>query len=218
MITLHATKKLFAKLPVDAEGALAAVPPSVAAGNAQLPNPLSGWHGNLLVLQRRQCVLLVHDATRFPVFMTSLVKADFAHFNVRFADALMNTLLKAGADECHMQAAVALLAPVQVDTTCNRSVQGTMNQMAGDIEHLLWYEQLALDDLSDCRTGAWLADRPTRVKGHKDYLWPCREMLALLETASAPARPAGPVAAAPATAPVADKVVSLADYRDSSRR
>lgn len=208
MIFLHATKKLFAKLPVDADGAFAAVPPYVAAGNAQLPNPLSGWHGNLLLLQRRQCVLLVHDATRFPVFMSSLVKADFAHFNARFADALMNTLLKAGADACHMQAAAALLAPLQVDTTCNRSVQGTMNQMAGDIEHLLWYEQVALDDLSDYRIGAWLADRPTTVKGHKDCLWPVREMLALLETAAEPEAPA----------PAAATAVSLADYRAGTLR
>jgi hypothetical protein len=94
MIAIHTTKKLYAKLPTVASmkqceieeseaNTLDSADPASRLGN---DNPLSGWHANLLILQRRNCILLVHDATRFPLFMKGLVKADFAHFDRLFAD------------------------------------------------------------------------------------------------------------------------------------
>jgi hypothetical protein len=191
MIAIHATKKLYAHLPVVAlmkqrgieESAANALDSANAASRLPRDNPLSGWHANLLTLQRRNCVLLVHDATRFPLFMKSFVKADFANFDRLFADTLMNTLLKVGANQTQMNSASALLAPCRFDTDCNRSVQGTLNQMAGDIEHMLRFDHAKLDDICSYRTGAWLADRPCMLKGQKDCIWPDRAMLALLTQA-----------------------------------
>lgn len=179
MITIHATKKLHAKLPLNADGLLPNHP-CPTTESVVTANQLSGWHANLLTLQRRNCVLMVHDATRFPLFIKALVKADFAHFNEYFADTLMNTLLKAGANQQQLDAAASLLAPCRFDTVCNRSVQGTLNHMAGDIEQLLWYDSARLEEISAYRTGAWLADRPCNVKGVKGYIWPQDAMLALL--------------------------------------
>ena len=99
-------------------------------------NPLNGWHANLILLQRRQCVLFVHDATRFPVFVPALKKADFAELDWHFQDSFMNTLLKVGADDNHMKAAEKLLAPLLCDSDCYRSVQGTLNQMEQDLGHI----------------------------------------------------------------------------------
>jgi hypothetical protein len=191
MIIIHATKKLYAHLPVVAsmkqrgieELAAHDLDSASAASRLHSDNPLSGWHANLLTLQRRNCVLLVHDASRFPLFMKGLVKADFANFDRLFADTLMNTLLKLGANQTQLDSAAALLAPCRFDTDCNRSVQGTMNQMAGDIEHMLRFDHAKLDDMCSYRTGAWLADRPCTVKGQKDCIWPDRAMLALLTQA-----------------------------------
>jgi hypothetical protein len=216
MIAIHATKKLYAKLPgkeenlfnpphpnlimsdcpvrhptgecksapggVVPEGEAARTLKSTASPPTTLweQNPLGGWHANLIVLQRRNCVLLVHDATRFPLFIKGLVKADFANFDRLFADALMNTLLKLGANPTQLDNAAALLSPCRFDTDCNRSVQGTLNQMAGDIQHMLLFEQADLDAICSYRTGAWLADRPCTVKGQKDCIWPDKAMLALL--------------------------------------
>jgi hypothetical protein len=143
-------------------------------------NPLSGWHANLITVQRRNCVLLVHDATRFPLFIKGLLKADFARFDELFADALMNTLLELGANQTQLDTASALLSPCRFDTDCNRSVQGTLNQMAGDIQHMLLFEQADLDAICSYRTGVWLTDRPCMVKGQKDCIWPDKAMLALL--------------------------------------
>jgi len=203
MIAIHATKKLYAKLPDVAsmkqreieDSKAGDLDSASAASNQQInlspltptlslrereQNPLSGWHANLIVLQRRNCVLLVHDATRFPLFIKGLMKADFARFDELFADALMNTLLKLGANQPQLDSAAALLAPCRFDTDCNRSVQGTLNQMAGDIQHMLLFEQADLDAICSYRTGVWLADRPCTVKGQKDCIWPDKAMLALL--------------------------------------
>lgn len=185
MIQLHCTQKLIAKLPLTEEGRLHSKRPSPQPANDTnyegTLNPLSGWHANLIVLQRRNCVLFVHDATRFPVLIKGLLKADFAELDWFFIDGFMNTLLKVGANDAQMQAAHNALAPLVCDSTCDRSVQGTLNRMKGDIEHLLWYDNIAVDDLSTYRTGAWLADRPTNIKGIKDCIFPDRAMLALLD-------------------------------------
>lgn len=127
-----------------------------------------------------QPTALVHIATRFPLFIKGLVKADFARFDELFADALMNTLLKLGTNQTQLDTAATLQAPCRFDTDCNRSVQGTLNQMAGDIQHMLRFEAARLEDICSYRTGAWLADRPCTVKGQKDCIWPNKAMLALL--------------------------------------
>lgn len=186
MIQLHCTKKLLVKLPLNSSGQLLSKqqPRPIQAANEDHHQPeisfLSGWHGNLLTLQRRQCVLLVHDTTRFPVFIPCLTKSDFAELDSYFADVLMNTLLKVGADDAMMQRASQALAPLVCDNHCDRSVQGTMNQMAQDLDYRLDYHDKSVNELMPYSTSAMLADRPCSVKGVKDGVWPIKAMLALV--------------------------------------
>ena len=185
MITLHTTKKLLAKLPVDKNGNLPNQSRSPEPDKPSLANnPLSSWHGNLLTLQRRNCILLVHDTTRFAVLITCLKKVDFANLDWWFVDTFMNTLLKCGATNAQMETAHSLLEPLIIDSQCDRSVQGTMNQMKGDLEHVLWYDNSDINDLSAYRLGAWLSDRPCTIKGRKDCIWPIKAMLGLLSDLS----------------------------------
>ena len=181
MIPLHCTKKLLAKLLLLDDGRLRSRKPTLSVVRDPATNPLSCWHANLILLQRRQCVLLVHDATRFPVFVPALKKNDFAELDWHFQDGFMNTLLKVGAEDRHMKAAEKLLAPLVCDNDCNRSVQGTLNQMGQDLSHMLDYDSASVTDLSPYRTSAWLADRPCTMKGVRDCIWPVRAMLELLE-------------------------------------
>lgn len=174
MIQLHVTKKLLAKLPIDEPKVLP---------ESHTENPLSGWHGNLITLQRRNCIVMVHDATRFPLFLLCLTKLDFANLDYWFADALMNTLLKVGANDQQMTTATKLLAKLSIDSVCDRSVQGTMNRIKGDVEHMVWYDDAKIVDLSGPKIGAWLADSPCSIKGQKDFIIPNKAMLELLDNA-----------------------------------
>lgn len=184
MIRLHATQKLFAKLPLDAGGRLKSkrglLHANNEAANDAADSPLSGWHANLLLLQRRQCVLFVHDATRFPVFVPALKKGDFAELDFWFTDGLMNTLLKMGADEAVMARAEGILGPLLCDRDTDRSVQGTLNQMGQELEHILGFQDAPLTDLSPYRISIRLAQPPRKVKGSKEYLWPIKAMFHLL--------------------------------------
>lgn len=189
MIQLHCTKKLFTKLPLDAEGRLPdamapvvreAVNDGIYEGEAgtEPVSLLSGWHANLVVLQRRNCVLFVHDATRFPVFVPGLLKPDLAQLESHFVDVFMNTLLKVGATEDVMARAHHALGPLVCDTTVDRSVVSTLNQMVLDMEH--WLYGVPVMEILPYSISARLAIRPTKVKARKDYIWPMDEMLALL--------------------------------------
>ena len=217
MIQLHATRKLFDRLPLNADGQLAVTRRTewLHEKPALRSNPLSGWHGNLVVLQRRNCVLFVHDATRFPLVLPALTKPDFVELNDRFDDALMNTLLKCGAEEHHLDAAQRYLRPFTVDSQCNRSVLGTLNRMKGDVEHLLWHDNASIAEMTGYRLGAWLADMPWTAKG-RGYLHPQKEMLALLEGLSdtLPDAHAKDDVTPDATDNLPDNVVSISTFRN----
>ena len=78
MIIIHTTKKLNAKFPLEDQGFILSNDSDLQPDqDITTINPLSNWHANLITLQRRNCILLVLDATRFPVLMKGLVKDDF---------------------------------------------------------------------------------------------------------------------------------------------
>ena len=207
MIKIHVTKKLFAKLPINEKNLLPkqASTQLLQAQTPTLPSALSGWHGNLITLQRRNCILLAHDTTRFPLFIPCLTKPDFDHLNMWFEDALMNTLIKAGAYDNQLNAVHHHLAPLQIDTDCNRSVQGTMNQMKADLEHMLWVENVDITEVSGPLAALWLSGLLRKVKGQKDYITPQKEMLSLLSLLATGDVPAN-------TLP--GNVIDLKDYRN----
>lgn len=187
MMTLYASKALRDALPVASDGRasencvlLDGMDNQVDA-DAIESNRLGGWHGHLFKLKRRNCVLLVHNQTRFPLLLVGLTKKEFAALDYCFSDALMNTLLKMGASEQQLHAVSDALAPLLVKKSNNRSVQGTLNLMKGAIEHLLWYDNIKIMDLSPINTSIWLAQRPCNVKGLKTPIWPEEAMLQLLD-------------------------------------
>lgn len=186
MINLHVTKKLLAKLPIDEGGML---PGHLKSKHRQVSGkgvdgPLSNWHANLVTIQRRNCVFLIHDETRFPVFIPGLLKADFAGLDWHFDSCFINTLLKCGATQEQLEAASDNIGFLKIDSQCDRSVQATMNRMIQETEHSIIYNQVNVAEITGHRVGAWLADRPCNVKGRKDCIWPKREMLALLDKLS----------------------------------
>lgn len=181
MIQLNVTQKLFRQLPLDQRGQLAPTPATNALYGqpVQSRNPLSGWHANLIALQHSSCLLFVHDSTRFPLVMLWAGTPDFAQLNYYFVDTLMNVLLKCGADAVQLAAAQRYLQPLQVGARCDRSTLGTLNQMKGELEQLLWYERRSVSELNGYGAAAWLSESPRTVRGQQG-LWPRKEMLGLL--------------------------------------
>ncbi len=80
-----------------------------------------------------------------------------------------------------VNAAATNYQPLTFDTKCNRSVQGTMNQVAQEIDYGLYYKNTSVADISPYRYSANLSHRPCGVKGQKEYIWPDKEMAQLLQ-------------------------------------
>lgn len=62
-------------------------------------NPVFCWHANLITLERRKAVVLVHDPTRFVVILWGLRKKDFARIGELIPKAIEQTLWMAGLSD-----------------------------------------------------------------------------------------------------------------------
>lgn len=211
MIKVHCTKKLLAKLPVDEHGylPLSSKQDFLDQKETHVPSPLSGWHANLLTIQRRNCVLLIHDTTRFPLFIPALTKPSFAKLDYWFSDALMNTLMKCGASGEQMERVWAAVERLQIDSQCDRSVQGTLNQAGQDTDHAIHFNGVNVAEITGYQMTAWLADRPSTVKERKEYIWPSKAFLEWLDTLS----PSVVDKKAEPSIALSAHVVSLENYR-----
>jgi len=202
---IHCTKKLLAKLPENKNVQTAAAQvvrndlpdniiafpnseihqkdnfPKAERENSPAANPIGDWHANLLTTQRRQCIIFDHDKTRFALFISCLTKLYFLNLDFHFQDVLMNTLLKSGIEPELIEKLPNHFSPLDFDSNCDRTVQGTMNRMAGDLKHMIEYDRLDITDVMPYSTSAWLSERPCMVKGVSDCLWPVKEMAKLLE-------------------------------------
>ena len=175
---IHSTQKLAKKLPDVSSEALTAA------------SPLGSWHANLYLIDRRNCVMFCHDETRFSLFISALKKADFANLDFWFRDVYANTLLKLNFDTRLIEKGLAQITPLQFDTQCDRSVQGTMRIASYDLDSIL----LNTPNLTDLRTApiysisASLNDRPVRTKHLKssDCIWPDKEMHNFLQNLPIP--------------------------------
>ncbi|MFW2374783.1 MAG: DUF6933 domain-containing protein [Gammaproteobacteria bacterium] len=168
---IHCTQKLAAKLPCISETALTET------------HPLGSWHANLYVIDRRQCVMFCHDATRFVLLVAGLKKQDFSNLEFRFNDLFANTLLKLDFEHELIHRALSHLDALQFDTVCNRSVQGSMRTVRmAELEALLM-DVPDVMQLPIYSTSARLNKRPVTIKGMKksECLWPYKAMRSFIE-------------------------------------
>ncbi|KGJ88391.1 DUF6933 domain-containing protein [Colwellia psychrerythraea] len=176
---IHCTKKLASKLPENTNKQNQ----QIAIG---LLNEWQHWHANIITVQRKQCVIAVHDATRYAVFVPNMTKKHLAEFELHMQDVFINSLIKAGVDIALVDKAARYFTQysqqldTQFDTQCNRSVQGTMRLMAEELDWNLKHNGQHFDDIALYSTSAWLSDRPCNIKGQKECLWPIKAMTELL--------------------------------------
>lgn len=92
------------------------------------------WYANLVWIDRRKCLLVVHAETLFSIFVADVRKPQLANFGHYFAGTVATAL----ADERLPSDCLGPLDPAQlrVTRTASRSVLGFMNDMAAMSEHL----------------------------------------------------------------------------------
>ena len=159
---LHCSQKLAAKL--------AGVSPTPLAETS----PLGSWHGHLFTHDRRQCVMFVHDATRYALFMPGLRKAQFDELGSKWFRLLYTaTLAMSGCPDAQIKKAELVLGPVRFDTATDRSVQGSLRVAKQDLE--AWVYQVSnVLELDPLKVSCRLNERPTTI--HGKALWPDKAM------------------------------------------
>jgi Domain of unknown function (DUF6933) len=159
---LHCSKKLAAKLL------------SVSAVPLEESSPLGCWHGHLFVLDHRQCVMFIHDETRYVLFLPGLRKAQFAVLDKRwFQPLFLASLAFLGCPDGAVKKAELALGAVQFDTATDRSVMGSLKIVRLDLDGWL-YRVPNVMDLDHLLVSRDLNQRPTTVYGKS--IWPQKAM------------------------------------------
>lgn len=140
---------------------------------------LGDWNANITTIQRRQCLMFIHDQTRFCIALTGVIQKELKDLNFWFEDMLGNTMLKLGYPQTLIEKAVDSIGELSFDTQCSRSVQGTLRLAIGELDAYTW-DGTCIMDLGTYSLSARLCDRPCTVKGIKGHIWPAKEMKRLL--------------------------------------
>lgn len=170
---LHCTQKLASRIPTTAEQSALGADPGRVAG------PLTSWHGHLLTLDRRQCVLFCHDATRYVLFMPGLRAPQLAELGRWHRDLLLAVLQAQGLPHDRIARAALALGPLQMDRHTDRSVLGSMRVVADDLKYGLLSQIANVMELDPISTSLRLSDRPCAV--HKKWIQPFSAMRELVE-------------------------------------
>lgn len=113
---------------------------------------IGSWHANLLLIERRKCVLFTHDMSLFSVFVAGLRQDDFTHLDQIFGEAMVRTLRLCGLGEGEIARMLDWSRHNVYAKSNNRSVLGSMNDLAFQIEHRIAADGgLTATDLDDLR-------------------------------------------------------------------
>jgi len=96
---------------------------------------LGSWHANLLIVERHKCVLVTNDSTLYTIFIPCLKKSEFQAFHLIFGQHLFKNLLHEGFSQKQIDAVLNEHQEIKFTKTNNRSVLGSMNELAFQLEY-----------------------------------------------------------------------------------
>jgi len=123
MAQIRCTQKLLKELKVESE-----------AIDSKLLG-LGSWHANLLLIDRRKCVLLTNDACLYSIFIPGLKKSEFTHFPEVLGQHLFKNLLQEELPQEQIEIVLNELQNISYTKTNNRSVLGSMNDLAFQVKY-----------------------------------------------------------------------------------
>ena len=128
MAILRCTQKLLSELKLKPSDSI------------QQPSELSSWHANLLRIDRRKCVLFTHDTTLYSFFVPGLIKPDFENIREVFRQNFFKALIAEDIAQKHIEIFLEGNREIRISKTNNRSVLGSMNDLAFQLKYKIAYE------------------------------------------------------------------------------
>ena len=137
---------------------------------------LSLWHANLLILDRRKCVLFTNDQTRYSFLVPGLKKPDFSFLGEYFGQALFKCLLHDGFSQEQIERLLDETREIIYTKTSNRSVLGSMNDITQMVK-LTVYEEGGLVNTDIVALIQSVNHMPSGAIGYKFSVEAMRELL-----------------------------------------
>jgi hypothetical protein len=138
-------------------------------------SPLGSWHGHLFTVDRRQCVMFCHDASRYVLFLPGVRKEHLVVLGEQwFRPLYLATLAVLGCPESQIKKVELAVGPVRYDTATDRSVQGSLRVAREDLQAFVVRVPNVLD-LDPVAVSSELSHRPATIRGK--WIWPDRAML-----------------------------------------
>jgi|LGVF01.1.fsa_nt_gb hypothetical protein len=128
MAILRCTQKLLSELKLK------------PSDSKELPSDISGWHANLLRIDRRKCVLFTHDTTLYSFFVHGLKKPDFENIREVFRQNFFKSLIAEDMPQKQIEIFLEANREIIISKTNNRSVLGSMNDLAFQLKYRIAYE------------------------------------------------------------------------------
>ena len=147
------------------------------ARDATVCSGIHGWHANIYSFFRHKSVVAVNDETRLCIFLPGLRKPEFKDFENLFRTRLKEELLRFGISKGEAAELLLSLGPMTIGRTHNRSVLGTMNDMAFSLKiQLERLGRLPEDDEERGGLSQIINRTPCRAKGRSGYFFPADEI------------------------------------------
>ncbi|MEA4884977.1 MAG: plasmid pRiA4b ORF-3 family protein [Clostridia bacterium] len=102
-------------------------------GYEQLPHALMAWHANLVSMDRRKAIVLMNNATRYPVVIYRPKPKDFARMKDLVREAIVVALRMEGVCETVIDRYMADAGEIEFSETANRSMVARLNHAANEV-------------------------------------------------------------------------------------
>lgn len=110
------------------------------------------WHANVFTFDRRKCVVLMNNKTRYCIVFYGVKMKEFKQFDVIALNAIKDTFLAEGFSEAVVNRYLERCGDVEYSKTHDRSIIGQLNDaiisISWKLEDFLPTEQVHLMDLS----------------------------------------------------------------------
>lgn len=101
---------------------------------------LGSWHANLIYIDRKKCLLFVNDKTLFNFIVPDISRAQIRELSTLFREKLERVLSFERVPERAKTKIMSEYSSIQYANTDNKSVLGSMNDLAFHYKHLIQFE------------------------------------------------------------------------------
>lgn len=120
--------------------------------------PFYSWHAHLFVYQRRKCVLVMNNVTRYNFIMVGLKKAEFNRFHLLMKEKIAENLIAEGFAQSLVEKYMEKIGEPTYTQTSDRSLIGQMNEMIWFAEMKMDHIEREIDDVEIDRVNRFLND------------------------------------------------------------